>query len=314
MDHSNCCCFVGGWICRFAGLGIHPLGLVVVGLSDLDQCDLACDSYHVWSMGRDQFANEREMKADAISASAIKTFEQCPLKYHAIYELHLREEEPHPLTVMGTTAHEMLEKAVKHRKKSGTALETHDPMFWRDSAIAANKMQSDLIPLLEELVRNAVRWGYFRNVSRTVGCELDIHFNLMDGTLVRGKIDRLDILGADADIIDVKTQKSQFDDDELNNNWQARIYNIGARLGWRQITGTASVSFWVLRHQVQRIYMTQEHAERDIQVIVDKVAEIRACKDPQPQPTPLCEWCPFKDQCPATKENALERLKRMRSH
>lgn len=40
------------------------------------------------------------MKLEALSASRIGTFDECQLKYHAVYEEEL-EDKPHPLTNMG---------------------------------------------------------------------------------------------------------------------------------------------------------------------------------------------------------------------
>lgn len=41
------------------------------------------------------------MIVEKISASAIKTYEQCPLKFYALYVLKIPDAPPHPNTVMG---------------------------------------------------------------------------------------------------------------------------------------------------------------------------------------------------------------------
>ncbi len=41
------------------------------------------------------------MKLEHLSASRIKTFKKCTLEYHAVYELGVKEGDPHPLTIMG---------------------------------------------------------------------------------------------------------------------------------------------------------------------------------------------------------------------
>jgi ATP-dependent helicase/DNAse subunit B len=46
---------------------------------------------------------EERMNFERLSASAIKTFYQCPYQFHLHYNLRLPEEgEPHPLTLMGS--------------------------------------------------------------------------------------------------------------------------------------------------------------------------------------------------------------------
>lgn len=254
------------------------------------------------------------MQVKHISSSGLKTYDQCPLKYHAIYELKLPEPPPHPNTVMGSAVHEMMEASTKYRMQPSNDPEVQammNPLFWKDMAVTKNKVQSDLVPVIDELISNAIRWGYFRNVHRTVGCELAIEFSLPDGTKVTGYIDRLDLMLPEADIIDLKTQKNAFEPEELENNWQARIYNIGARKLYPEVTGKATVSFWVLRHQVQRVTLTARDAELDIQRIADKVAEIRACTDPEGRPSGLCPWCPYEKKCPVRNSSARDRLRKM---
>jgi putative RecB family exonuclease len=252
------------------------------------------------------------MKVDNISASGIKTYKQCPLKYYAVYDLELPKPPPHPNTVMGSALHSMMEMATKQRIQKGSDPARHDPMFWKQTAITTHKVEPHLHTLIDELVANAVRWGYFRNIHRTVGCEVAIDFHLPDGTPVTGFIDRLDLMLPDVDIIDLKTQKNDFEQDELDDNWQARIYNIGARRIRSEITGKATVSFWVLRHQVQRVTLTSKDAENDIGRIAKVVDEIRACKDPEGKPSGLCPWCPYDKQCPVKNSTARERFRKVK--
>jgi putative RecB family exonuclease len=250
---------------------------------------------------------------EKISASAIKTFEKCQLEFYAIYVLKVPPVPPHPKTVMGSAVHAMMEEAsnlmIAARKQNDPLIV--DPMQFKQKACDKLKVERNLFSTIDELVDNAKRWGYFRNIHKTAGCELEIGFSLPDGTWVKGFIDRLDLDLPSADIIDLKTQKNAFTTEELEDNWQARIYNIGARRLYPELTGNATVSFWVLRHMVQRITMTQLDAERDYQLLKDKVAEIKACTDPQPSPSRLCEWCPYVKTCPTSSENSHERLKRI---
>jgi RecB family exonuclease len=249
------------------------------------------------------------MEVGHISASAVKTYKQCPLKFWAVYVEKLPEPPPHPNTVMGSCLHDMMESATNQRMIPDSDPARHDPMFWKETAVTQHKVEKQLLPVIDELVANAVRWGYFRNIHRTVGCEIKIEFPLPDGMKVTGYIDRLDVMTPDMDIIDLKTQKNAFEPDELSDNWQARIYNIGARRLRPDITGTATVSFWVLRHQVQRVILTSQDADNDIVRLASIVDEIRACKDPEGKPSGLCPWCPYEKQCPVKNGNARYRLK-----
>lgn len=248
------------------------------------------------------------MKLEHLSASRIETFYQCPLKYWAIYEKEM-EETPHPLTNMGSAEHEMLKLATRARMAGERRVRMHDPLVFRDAAMRKFKVEAQYAPLLDELTGNALKWGYFRNLARTVGCELKFSFALEDGTEVTGFIDRLDIAPPEADIIDIKTQKSQFTGEELRESWQARIYNIAARRMFLEVSGKVSVSFWVLRHMVQKIWLGPHDAEADCRRLVEVAREIRVSDGRQGKPSGLCPYCPYKE-CPAARMGLKERLRR----
>lgn len=233
-----------------------------------------------------------------ISASSITTFDQCPLRYFAQKVLKIPEGPVHDLTKMGSAVHGMFENSVNHRIKTSEIVNEGDPMFWKLQMMDEYKVSKKLDSLIDELCQNAIDWGYFRNVENTVGCEMKVDFNLPDGTKVVGYIDRLDVKDDEIDVIDLKTQKREFTDDQLKGNWQAKIYNIGSRLLVPEATKDASVSFWVLRHRVQRVTKTRLDAEKDTLELIKKVEEIKACPDyPVGKPSGLCPWCPYYDEC-----------------
>jgi len=248
------------------------------------------------------------MQVKHLSASRIKTYYQCPLQYHAVYDLGMRGES-HPLTLMGSGVHYMFENATNTRIGTGKC-ESEDPLWYKGAAIKEYKIDEDLWPLMDQLVDNGIQWGYFRNVHQTNGCEVEVDFRLPDDTKVTGFIDRFDVVPPLADVIDLKTQKRAFEEVDLPKNWQARIYNIGARKLVPEVTGKISISFWVLRHKVQRVWLTAEDAERDIEVLVSIADEIRSCDDPEAKPSGLCPWCPYHSKCDASRKGIKSRFRR----
>jgi len=237
------------------------------------------------------------MKLDHLSASRIKTFEQCELKYHAKYDLGLRDK-PHPLTLMGSALHKMFEKATLAILNDEDE-ERKQPRFWMDECCKKYHVSLQNRSLLSSLANNAVQWGYFRKIAATKGCEVKFDFALADNTKVIGFIDRLDVEPPRADVLDLKTQKSEFLDAELRTDWQSRVYNIAARELYPEVTEGVSISFWVLRHRVQRVWMHLHHAEKDKEELMRVADKIRSCEDPKPCPSKLCRWCPLYGECEA---------------
>lgn len=249
------------------------------------------------------------MKLQHLSGSRIGTYEQCPMKYHATYEEELPRGEPHPLTNVGSGVHLMFEKATMTHLGQGVC-ESHDPMWYKTFAMREYNVLPEHFDLVDELTANCLRWGYFRDMRFCVGAETPVDFDLADDTKVVGFIDRLDVRAPEATVIDLKTQKRAFTPEQLQKNWQARIYNIGARKLYPDVTGKVKVAFWVLRHQVQPVWLTADDAARDEEALMKVADDIRSCTDPQGNPSGLCPWCPKHDSCPFEKMGRKARFKR----
>jgi len=246
------------------------------------------------------------MKVEHLSASRISTYQQCQLKYHAIYDLGIRDGDPHPLTIMGKAVHRVGEMGVNTLLGNGT-------IQWMESVESTCK-EMNVSPantiLAKELVNNALDWGYLRNLDRCVGTEIEFDLVLPNCVKVVGYIDRLDIKDNCADVIDLKTQKRAFNDDTLKDEWQSVTYNWASRQIRPEITGTSTLSYWVLRHRVQRCWITADDAKRGEDKLMAISEEIMSCEDPQPTPSGLCPWCPYQPQCSASKEGVKARFKR----
>lgn len=247
------------------------------------------------------------MKINHLSPSRINTFEQCQLKYHAIYEEKLPQGVPHPLTVMGSAVHQAGEYGVKEILEGGNPNKVNFNAITR-KACASMGVSKPNADLAQQLMQNALDWGYLRNVEYCKGLELSFFEELPDGTKVKGIVDRLDLCPNYIDIIDLKTQKRAFDDATLKELWQSIAYNWAVRKKL-QLKGESRVSYWTLRHRVQRCWMTEDDAKRGEDKLMKVADEIRSCSDPQPSSSPLCQWCPKAD-CPAKGESVKGRFKR----
>jgi CRISPR/Cas system-associated exonuclease Cas4 (RecB family) len=204
----------------------------------------------------------------------------------------------------------MLEKATRARMvdwEIDPSSESCNPLTYKKEAMEEFKVDREHSKLIDDLMGNAERWGYFRNIKRTAGCELEFFIDLADGTKVKGFIDRLDLNGPEADIIDIKTQKNLFTDEELKDNWQAMIYNLATRVKYPEVTGRASVSFWVLRHQVQKVWLSSHDAEAAKEKLMEVAKEIKECDKPEAKPSYLCNYCGYKSQCTNAQDNTKSR-------
>jgi len=247
------------------------------------------------------------MRVPYLSYSRISTFDQCQGQYHAVYDLDIKEkpEDIHPVTLMGRAGHKMFQVAT-NAMRSGRREPLWDPMTCMEAACRQNAVAEDLKPLLADLTQAAKDWGYFRHIERIVGCEVPFHLEVADDIWIKGFIDRLDLWKDQADIVDLKFGKwlpAEFD------GWQARIYNVAVRRLFPQVTGKVQVSFWYLRHRVERVYLTASDAEQDEVRLVEKAREILAIENPTFSVSALCPWCPYKDECPEQGKSRKQRYK-----
>ena len=118
---------------------------------------------------------------------------------------------------------------------------------------------------------------------------------------VKGFIDRLDIKGSCATILDIKTQARKFTVDQLRDNLQADIYNLAARKLFPQIEGPIRVEFWVLRHEIQAVTRTEDDANKTEDFLKERGAELLAWPEDKAPPAHIgspCRWCNYADEGP----------------
>lgn len=246
------------------------------------------------------------MKIEHLSPSRIETFDQCQLKYHAIYEENLKDS-PHPLTVMGKSVHKGAEDGTRAIVQGASGADFAGLVKRACVSMGVSKSNSELAV---ELMENALKWGYLRKVGNCVGVETEFYLDLPDGTKVKGIMDRVDILPDFLDVIDIKTQKRLIEG-PIERKWQSVAYNWAARKKF-DFHGIVRMSYWVLRHWVQRCWMTEDDARRGEEMLMEKAEEIRSCDDPRPSPSALCQWCPKRTGCPDSKMGVKQRFKRMK--
>lgn len=138
--------------------------------------------------------------------------------------------------------------------------------------------------------------------------ELHVEYQLPDGPLLRGYVDRVDVAdGVGVRIVDYKTGRAPGPRFEQKAMFQLRFY---ALVAWR-MTG-------VLPRLLQLTYLGNGEFlrfEPDADDLVAFEAKLRALwrsivavaesGDFKPRPGPLCKWCSFHALCPAQGGEAL---------
>ena len=229
-----------------------------------------------------------------ISASSLKTWETCPLQFYADKVLEVPRSEAHDLTKVGSAVHLAFE-----RSKNGGDVAQELTGACEESGVTEENYKD----MAGSLAETCNEWGWWDGVEDLDLCEAEQEF-LLDiggGVKVKGFIDRLDIQGRCATILDIKTQAKKFTAEQLRDNLQADIYNLAARRLFPQIQGAIRVEFWVLRHEIQAVTRTEDDANRTEKMLLERGTELLKWPADTPPPAHIgshCRWCNYADDCP----------------
>lgn len=263
----------------------------------------------------------------ALSPSRASDFEQCPLLYR-FRTIDRLPERPSSAAVRGTLIHQVLEDLYDRpaqERTIDTAIELlgpswdqilkddHDLLYAIDTDASfepgkaeaqVNLDQSQIRAWLDE-ARPLIE-SYFTLEDPTrlqpEARELRIEVTLDSGTPLRGIVDRLDVApDGRTRVVDYKSGKAPRPPWEEKAMFQMRFY---ALMLWR--------SQGVIPTRLQLIYLgnssvlSTDPSQRELEIMESKVNEIwhritttAAAGDFQPKESRLCDWCSFRDLCPA---------------
>ncbi len=246
----------------------------------------------------------------SLSPSKVSKFTDCALafRFSAIDKL---PEPPSPQAIKGTLVHGALERLFwdlpRGRRSPAAAREALDAAW---ETLRLDPETESLLPAgseEDELLSEA--WGlvesYFRledpDTVDAAGVELTLEAEV-GGVMLRGIIDRLDV-SADGGlvVVDYKTGRVPSEVQERARLSGVHFYALLCEevLGVRP----SLVRLMYLRRPVTIETTPSDQAIRGLRQRTAAVwrAIERSCADEdfRPRPGPLCDWCAFKDRCPA---------------
>jgi len=243
---------------------------------------------------------EPKIQIIKLSASSMKTYEQCPLRYRYTYIDKLpRKEFDH--FDLGNLCHKTLEnfhevcmndnpKKASYGKIMKTAF-TNARKEFEDKKLS-DIMKNEAYDLILTYLKTINKSG----MPDVKGVEKDFSFNIRDDILIRGFIDRLDIMeDGRYHIVDYKTTKRE----EYLDSFQLLIYGLWLKKEFGNINSFKG-SYVLLRHGSK--YKEYEFNTHDLDMAEKKVIayaeKIKNENTWTPIPTRLCNWCDFVKICP----------------
>lgn len=243
-----------------------------------------------------------EIQLIKLSASSMKTYEQCPRKYYFNYieKVPTKHWEHFDL---GNLCHKTLEIFHKeYMNKTDVDKRSLEQMMGFGFSLA----RKDFPDMREELLADAkgMLLKYLSLIKKegvpiVKGVETSFTFNVTDNVLIRGFIDRLDITKDKGyKIVDYKTTKNE----KYLDEFQLLIYGLWLRNNYPDVKNFEG-SYVLLRHdsKEKKYKFTMEDVDKVEKKIIKYADMIRDEDSWVPIPTRLCNWCDFKEICPAQK-------------
>jgi DNA helicase-2/ATP-dependent DNA helicase PcrA len=233
-----------------------------------------------------------------LSASDIDTYRLCPLKYKFARVFRI-PQEPTINQRFGIVMHQVLERF--HTEGSGS-LERLRELFeisWRRSGFGDS---DDELQFRERAVESLERYWRMDDESAAEPVWFERSFAFKIGPhLLRGRVDRVDRHpDGSFELIDYKTGKAKTED-ELRQDVQLSVYQMGARESWRLETSAQSY-FYVLSGEKVPVEHSAEELDR-VRATVSEIASGILKQRFEPTPSPeICSFCDYRIICPAAEK------------
>jgi ATP-dependent DNA helicase UvrD/PcrA len=233
-----------------------------------------------------------------LSASDIDTYRICPLKYKFARVFRI-PQEPTIHQRFGIVMHQVLER---FHTEDGGSLERLRELFeisWRRSGFGDS---DDELQFRERAVESLERYWRQNEASEAEPVWFERSFAFKIGPhLLRGRVDRVDRHpDGSFELIDYKTGKAKTED-ELREDVQLSVYQMGARESWRLET-TAQSYFYVLTGEKVPVEHSTEELER-VRATVTEIAGGILKQRFEPTPSPdICRFCDYRIICPAAEK------------
>jgi putative RecB family exonuclease len=245
-----------------------------------------------------------------LTPSKVTAFTNCPLAFR-FSQIERRPEPPSPHAVKGTLVHAALEGLFWHHPAgdrspaaAGAELQRAWGALQDDEEFMLLELDADAAEAFLADARTLVD-NYFRledpDRAHAIGMELGAE-TMVDGMRLRGIIDRLDVApDGSLIVVDYKTGRAPSERFERGGMGGVQTYALLCE----SVLGRApsEVRLLYLRQPVAISTVASEQTirgQRKRAVAVWTAIE-RACdaEDFRPHVGPLCDYCHFKDSCPA---------------
>jgi len=241
--------------------------------------------------------NKKNIK---MSATRMSTFLQCRWKYWANYVLH-KPKLPNISFKLGIAAHTALKIAGEiWRKKEKFTKYDFEKVKKTYMEVAAREGIQDLGVYDEGLNMVLEKMRGFE-VGKIVSVEDKFNVTTSDGVPIIGAMDKIIELNKDTIlVVDYKTSKFVYTQAEMKNDIQLSMYDLVANIKFPQYKRII-LTLDYLRSTSVYTYRTNKERKSFSQYLLAVYNEMLNLeeKDVKPALNDMCNWCDFRNECPA---------------
>ena len=255
-----------------------------------------------------------DKKKISISATRMTMFLQCRWKYWSNYVLH-KPKLPNISFKLGISVHDSLKIAglIWKKKEKFTAYD-FGKVKKMYTEIAAKEGIQDL-SVYDEGMRMVLEKMREFEVGKIVTVEDKFNVTTNEGVPIIGAMDKTVELNEDTLlVVDYKTSKFVYTPVEMKNDTQLSIYDIVANIKFPQYKRII-LCLDYLRSEPVYTYRTNKERKSFSQYMSAVYSEMVNLeeKDAKPALNDMCNWCDFRNECPAyieaTKSDKLFKKK-----
>jgi len=249
------------------------------------------------------------------SYSYLNTFKQCPQKFK--FQIIDKIKAPKSSEALfGSSVHE----AMKFMFSRDPLFPTQDEVLghfsenWKVALNRTSGLAQELVQVYEESGRSMIKNFYKNNPPWNFSVvDTESHFEVLlpdekgQAHILAGIIDRVDKIGdGEYEIIDYKTSRRLPSQEAADMDFQMSLYHMALMRKWPG-TDPAKIklSLYFLKHNEkisskrskEALEATREAVLKTIREIEQKIAK----NDFPPVVSKLCDYCPYKQICPAWK-------------
>lgn len=249
---------------------------------------------------------------DYISFSAIRTYQQCPLRYYFRYIANLPEETISAAFVFGSAIHRALEHHFRKLLETNSAA-THDELLceyrseWQQQSLPVRFSKDDQAGSFDELAKRMLSAFARSELAKPAGQILAIEESLRGEIIpglpnLLGKVDLILETPTELIVSDWKTSRAKYTQDQVEESAaQLLLYGELARdfapqkrlsLQFGVLTKTKEVSIDTHSFSFDRSQL--DRTKR----VIERVWQAIQADHFFPAPSPMnCPGCPYRDPC-----------------